>query len=102
MSNITPGTLCLVVGGPDTGLSVTALKIVDREILKKALEGACGFDVKVGFRQAEIWEVDKPTLWVSSSGAHKCKIPYEMRDNLLPIPPLADPLNVKQEEELKV
>lgn len=54
-------------------------------------------DVKI-LDNCTIWKVDKMIEWKNLDGG-KVEIPYEAEYNLMPIPPLADPLDTKQEEE---
>jgi hypothetical protein len=101
MNNITPGTLCIINRGPMFGTSLTAERLAEKGEVEALLCKEFGLKkVRLG-DNCPIWKTDKLVAWRSLAG-RIASIPYEAQYNLTPIPPLADPLDVKQEEELKV
>lgn len=105
MAEVTPGALCLVIKGHATGASVTAIEIVD---IKTAETEQMNIAKKImrihdKYNWAVIWRVDPPITWISTSRSTgkktEYKFPFAFAIQLLPIPPLADSLSVKHEEE---
>lgn len=99
MNNITPGTLCLVIGGKvPTNLGKT---VMTERFVNKGSHAITGIAVK------DVWVVKGEGLvfrrkvsshwpWVETEpGNAGIFEPH----HLLPIPPLADPITTKQEEE---
>lgn len=104
MAEVTPGALCLVIKGYATGASVTAVEIVDiktaeaeqMNIAKRLVR------ITIGKYTGAIWRVDPPITWAcmgKDGKTVKYEFPFAFASQLLPIPPLADPLSVKHEEE---
>lgn len=99
MNNITPGTLCFIKKGPMTGSSVTALRLAPEKEVEAILCKKMGLKNVILDGSGPIWEVDRMITWIQRYTGATVKIPYEIEKSLFPIPPLADPLDVKQEEE---
>lgn len=105
MAKVTPGALCLVIKGHSTGASVTAIEIVDIKTAETEQMNIAKKIMRINPKSygQVIWRVDPPITWVSISRSTgkktEYKFPFAFAIQLLPIPPLADPLSVKHEEE---
>ncbi len=102
MNNITPGTLCLVIRGRNAG-KTCVVKSGPVSVLQVQDELANSTRKAVFIREYPedpILEVDPPMVWsCKKTGEHCGEHPYMRQRSLLPIPPLADPITTKQEEE---
>jgi len=99
--NITPGTLCLVVGyriiADNLGKSVVARNLVK---IGDTLPDGGYFGGPA--EQAWACEGNDLTLLMGGRPVRNCSYAHFAPEHLLPIPPLADPISTKKEEELKV
>lgn len=97
--NITPGTLCIIKRGPASGTSLTTVRLATDQEVSAILSKKMGIkDVRLT-GSGPIWEVDRPIEWIQVFTGARVSIPYELETSLFPIPPLADPITTKQEEE---
>lgn len=65
MTEIIPGTLCLIIKGGYTGESVTAVRVVTNKEVANAIYKATGVKGTISYPHAS-WEIDKPLLFWGS------------------------------------
>lgn len=103
--DIKPGTLCLVISGPDMGKGVMAIRATPVQEVVSYLANTYRMICEVRDKAQKCWEVDMQARWKAVGGPKKGETflaPFLPENQLMPIPPLADPLDIKQQEELKI
>lgn len=101
--DIKPDTLCIITKGPMAGISVTAIRPAEPNEVELLLAQRFRMDVTdiVIEEKTVLWHVDKLIPWKQLYTGFETELPFEEAANLLPIPPLADPLEVTQGRELE-
>lgn len=98
---IKPDTLCIVMKGPSCGTSVMAIRLAEPGEVETILSRRFSIpDVRIS-ETSPIWHVDKLIAWQQQYTGMETEILFEAAANLLPIPPLADPLDCERSRELE-
>lgn len=101
MDNIAPGTLCLIIRGPNAGKTCTVKGYVPALQVQNEITNLMKRIARVKeLPENPVLEIDVPVKWVCKvSGAPCGELPYIRQRSLLPIPPLEDKITTKEEEK---
>lgn len=99
--NVQPGILCLLIKGTRAGSTTVAVRPVSSEEIAPILAQRFNSPEIKFSDQGPLWEVDIPIQWTQYLSGKTTEIPYTPESHLLPIPPLADPLDITQSRELE-
>lgn len=99
MPRCKPGDLCVIVKGPDTGLSVTVLSAATVDDVSRYAAQVHQRWISPDVRE-QLWQLDKNVLWRDSKGrCEDMQMPFEGDSWLMPIGKKQDEKQTKKEAE---